>query len=68
MAEETKHELVARRLLAHAQRTDIAPESVFDISVVLCDDACDAASTSLLENWIDEAQRRAWFLYETCRG
>ena len=35
---------------------------------VLCDDAGDVASTSLLENWIDEAQRRAWFLYETCRG
>src|SRR5579864_5906867 len=35
MAEETKHELVARRLLAHAQRTDIAPESVFEISIAL---------------------------------
>src|SRR5215831_18434696 len=35
MAEETKHELLARRLLAHAQRTDIAPESVFEISIAL---------------------------------
>jgi len=34
----------------------------------LCDDAGDVASASLIENWIDEAQRRAWFLYETCRG
>src|SRR5215470_5700931 len=34
---------------------------------VLCDDAGDVASTSLLENWIDEAQRRAWLLYEICR-
>ena len=173
MAEETKHELVAPRLLAHTQRTDIAPESVIEISIalsilladifalyiktknfhwhmsgphfrdyhllldehgdqlfamtdniaervrkiggttlrsigqiarttrvadndadyvtpkdmlselwednkalvrfmkslhVLCDDAGDVASTSLLENWIDEAERRAWFLYETCRG
>jgi starvation-inducible DNA-binding protein len=34
---------------------------------VLCDDAGDVASSSLLENWIDEAQRRAWFLYEICR-
>ena len=30
----------------------------------LCDDAGDVATTSLLENWIDEAQRRAWFLFE----
>ena len=173
MAEETKHELVTRRLLTHTQRTDIPPESVMEISIalttlladivalyiktknfhwhmsgphfrdyhllldehgdqlfamtddiaervrkiggttlrsigqiarttrvaandadyvtprdmlselwednkalvrfmkslhVLCDDGGDAVSTSLLENWIDEAQRRAWFLYETCRG
>src|SRR5271167_4208234 len=26
----------------------------------LCDDAGDVASASLIENWIDEAQRRAW--------
>jgi starvation-inducible DNA-binding protein len=172
MAEETNHELVARGSLAHPQRTDIAPESVFEISTalsilladifvlylktknfhwhmsgphfrdyhllldehgdqlfamtddiaervrkvggttlrsigqiarithiadndadyvtpkdmlselwednkalvrymksvhVLCDDAGDVASASFLENWIDQAQRRAWFLYEICR-
>jgi starvation-inducible DNA-binding protein len=33
----------------------------------LCDEAGDVASASLLENWIDEAQRRAWFLYEMTR-
>src|SRR6187402_3949668 len=33
----------------------------------LCDDAGDVATTSLLENWIDEAQRRAWFLFEASR-
>ena len=35
MAEETKHELVTRRLLAHTQRTDIPPESVMEISIAL---------------------------------
>lgn len=34
---------------------------------VLCDEAGDVASASLIENWIDEAQRRAWFLYEMTR-
>jgi DNA-binding ferritin-like protein/transcriptional regulator with XRE-family HTH domain len=29
-----------------------------------CDDHGDVASASLLENFIDEAERRAWFLYE----
>jgi starvation-inducible DNA-binding protein len=33
----------------------------------LCDEHGDVASTSLLENWIDEAERRIWFLYETTR-
>ncbi|WP_426237580.1 Dps family protein [Pararhizobium sp. DWP1-1-3] len=27
----------------------------------------DVATTSLLENWIDQAERRAWFLFETGR-
>ena len=33
----------------------------------VCDDAGDVASASLLENWIDEAERRAWFLFESTR-
>jgi starvation-inducible DNA-binding protein len=34
----------------------------------LCDDAGDVATASLLENWIDESQRRSWFLFEATRG
>jgi starvation-inducible DNA-binding protein len=33
----------------------------------LCDQYCDLASASLIENWIDEAERRTWFLFETTR-
>ena len=33
----------------------------------LCDDADDVATASLLENWIDQTQRRSWFLFETTR-
>ena len=32
-----------------------------------CDEANDVATASLLENWIDQAQRRVWFLFETSR-
>jgi starvation-inducible DNA-binding protein len=35
---------------------------------VLCDDAGDLATSSLLENWIDQSQRRIWFLYEATRS
>jgi len=33
----------------------------------LCDEDGDVASASLIENWIDEAEQRAWFLHETTR-
>jgi starvation-inducible DNA-binding protein len=32
----------------------------------LCDEAGDVATASLLENWIDETEKRTWFLFE-CR-
>jgi starvation-inducible DNA-binding protein len=34
----------------------------------LCDDAGDVATASLIENWIDQTQRRVWFLFEATRG
>lgn len=34
----------------------------------VCEDAHDVATTSLLEVWIDEAQRRIWFLFEATRN
>jgi starvation-inducible DNA-binding protein len=34
----------------------------------LCDDAGDVATASLLENWIDESEKRTWFLFECTRN
>ena len=33
----------------------------------VCDEHNDVATASLLEVWIDEAERRAWFLFEATR-
>lgn len=33
----------------------------------LCDEHADVATASLLETWIDEAEQRVWFLFETGR-
>ena len=33
----------------------------------VCDDAGDCATTSMLEIFIDETERRAWFLFEATR-
>ncbi|WP_029354467.1 DNA starvation/stationary phase protection protein [Bosea sp. 117] len=34
----------------------------------VCEQYNDVASTSLIEVWIDEAERRSWFLYEATRS
>ena len=34
----------------------------------LCEDHNDVATASLLEVWIDEAERRTWFLFEASRS
>ncbi|AHF93235.1 DNA-binding protein [Opitutaceae bacterium TAV5] len=33
----------------------------------VCDEHHDIATASLIENWVDEAERRVWFLFETTR-
>ena len=34
----------------------------------LCDEHGDVATASLIEVWIDESERRTWFLFEACRA
>jgi starvation-inducible DNA-binding protein len=34
----------------------------------VCDEHGDVATASLLEVWIDEAERRIWFLFEAGRA
>ena len=34
----------------------------------VCEKGNDVATTSLIENWIDETERRTWFLSETIRS
>jgi len=33
----------------------------------ICDESNDVATASLIENWIDQTERRTWFLSETAR-
>ncbi len=33
----------------------------------VCDEHSDVATASLLENWIDEGEKRVWFLFEILR-
>ncbi len=42
-------------------------KSLRDVHKV-CDDANDVATASLIENWIDQTERRTWFLFEATRS
>ncbi len=45
-----------KRLTAHLRETH-----------AICDEHGDVATASLIETWIDEAERRTWFLFESTR-
>jgi starvation-inducible DNA-binding protein len=58
----------ARDMLAELHRDHLRLLGFMREAHELCDEHGDVASASLLETWIDEAERRAWFLAETIRA
>jgi starvation-inducible DNA-binding protein len=54
-------------MLAELREDNIAVISRMREVHGLCDDHHDVATASLLENWIDEAEQRVWFLFEAGR-
>jgi starvation-inducible DNA-binding protein len=59
----TPEDMLAELLDDNKQMTKLLREAH-----AVCDEHNDVASASLIENWIDEAERRTWFLYESTRG
>lgn len=60
----------AEHVTAHDMLAELRADNVQVIGRMrgaheLCDEHGDVATASLLESWIDEAERRAWFLLET---
>ncbi|KVH69837.1 DNA starvation/stationary phase protection protein [Burkholderia ubonensis] len=74
-------DVARRQRLADSDAADATPEAMLDelrrdnlllaqfmlAAHAVCDAHHDVATASLIENWIDDAQRRAWFLAEACR-
>jgi starvation-inducible DNA-binding protein len=52
-------------MLAELHQDNLALVEYMRNTHQITSDVNDVATTSLLENWIDEAERRAWFLFET---
>ena len=55
-------------MLAELREDNITLVSLMKETHALCDEHGDIATASLIENWVDEAERRAWFLFESTRG
>ena len=52
-------------MLAELREDNVALAKAMRGAHAVCDEHGDVASASLLENFIDETESRAWFLYET---
>jgi starvation-inducible DNA-binding protein len=56
--------VAARDMLVELQKDNVQLAAEMRETHALCDEHNDVATASLLENWIDETERRAWFLRE----
>lgn len=55
-------------MLAELREDNLALAARMRETHVVCDEHGDVATASLLEAWIDEGERRVWFLYEAGRN
>jgi starvation-inducible DNA-binding protein len=55
-------------MLAELREDNKAMAASLRAAHTVCDEHNDSATTSLIEIWIDETERRTWFLYEASRS
>jgi starvation-inducible DNA-binding protein len=58
----------ARDMLAELREDNFALLRAFREAKVLVDEAKDNATSGLLDGWTDQAEQRAWFLFEATRS
>ena len=57
-----------RDMLAELHRDNLKLVESLRETKTIVDEAGDNATSGLLDDWTDEAEQRAWFLFETSRG
>lgn len=62
------HDLPPEAMLGELRIDNLKLRGFLMAAHALCDQHEDVATASALENWIDEAERRIWFLFETTRN
>jgi starvation-inducible DNA-binding protein len=60
-------DVAALDMLAELHKDNLQLSGYMREAHALCDEHGDVATASLLENWIDEAEGRSWFLLEATR-
>ena len=65
LASSEAADLTAEQMLRELQADNEAFAAFMRTTHTLTDDSNDVATTSMLEEWIDQAERRAWFLRES---
>jgi starvation-inducible DNA-binding protein len=66
IADNAKESVAAQAMLSELRDDNAKVTTYMRETHELCDEFGDVATASLLENWIDETERRTWFLSEIC--
>jgi starvation-inducible DNA-binding protein len=54
-------------MLAELREDNLQMAAALRAAHEMCDEHGDIATASLIENWVDETERRVWFLFEAAR-
>jgi len=68
LKDNNKESLTARDMLAEVCTDNRELTRFLRLAHEICEKHNDVATASLIETWIDQAERRTWFLSETVRG
>ena len=68
LSDNNKEFVEPKLMLAELHQDNLSLVEYMRKTHEITSEANDVATTSLLENWIDEAERRGWFLFETIRS
>lgn len=68
LADNDRTDLSAAEMLVELRDDNLTAAAAMRELHELCDRHGDVATASLIENWVDQAERRAWFLREAAAG
>jgi len=68
LADNNSAAVAPQEMLAQVRDDNVALTSHLRAAHELCEKHNDVATASMIEVWIDQAERRTWFLSETLGG